>query len=47
MDEQELNPNWIILIMCASALLALVYVNAWVDVSFEVEKAQAAKEYRP
>ncbi len=47
MEKQDFEPNWIVLVGCVVALLGFVYMNAWMDVSFEVEKAQAAKEYRP
>jgi len=43
MNDQEFEPNWVLLLMCIGAILAFVYMNAWMDVSFEVEKARAAK----
>ncbi len=47
MNDQEFEPNWALLVMCGAAIFALVYMNAWMDVSFEVEKARAAKETQP
>ena len=47
MNHQEFEPNWAVLLMCAVAISGFVFMNAWMDVSFEVEKAQAAKEHRP
>lgn len=47
MDQQDFEPNWIVLVGCVVALLGFVYMNMWMDVSFEIEKAKAAEEYRP
>ena len=47
MNQQDFEPNWIVLVGCVVALLGFVYMQMWMDISFEVEKAQATKEYRP
>ncbi len=47
MEKQDFEPNWAVLVGCVVALLGFVYMQMWMDISFEVEKAQAAKEYRP
>ena len=47
MKDQDIEPNWVVLLGCAVALLGFVYMQMWMDVSFEVEKARAEQEYRP
>jgi len=47
MNNEEFEPNWALLVMCVVAILGFVYMNMWMDISFEVEKARAEQEYRP
>lgn len=45
--NNEFEMNWGVVAICIVGVLAMVFMNAWMDVSFEVEKARAAKETQP
>lgn len=47
MTDQEFDPNWVTLALCAGVLFSVAIIHAWMDVSFEIEKRHAAEEYRP